>query len=304
MENAGAVTFLEDYVFGPVTRYSYERRAETVLHEMAHMWFGDLVTMRWWDDLWLNEVLFATFASVLCQAEATESRHRLDHVRERREVLGVPAGPVAVDASGCRRDSRSARRRGELRRITYAKGASVPQATGGLRRLDAFLSGLRDYSATTPSTTPPSGICWAPWRIVRARPVALGPPVAQDHRAEHAAAGLRRRQRRQVHPIRHRAGRAALAPGRPGCTGWPSASTTTTAASWCACTGGTRRRWSDDGCSCPAGVSRGKLILVNDDDLTYCSLRLDPASLRDPADPDRRHRRLAPRTLAWSAAWR
>ncbi|MDQ1636128.1 MAG: aminopeptidase, partial [Frankiaceae bacterium] len=71
MENAGCVTFLEDYVFrSKVTDSRRERRAETILHEMAHMWFGDLVTMRWWDDLWLNES-FATYASVLAQTSAT-----------------------------------------------------------------------------------------------------------------------------------------------------------------------------------------------------------------------------------------
>src|SRR5258708_36488076 len=71
MENAGAVTFLEDYIFrSRVTAAKHELRAETILHEMAHMWFGDLVTMTWWDDLWLNES-FATWASLQAQSEAT-----------------------------------------------------------------------------------------------------------------------------------------------------------------------------------------------------------------------------------------
>src|SRR5262249_55592181 len=71
MENAGCVTFVEDYIFrSRVTDFAREARAETILHEMAHMWFGDLVTMRWWDDLWLNES-FATWAGTIAQAEAT-----------------------------------------------------------------------------------------------------------------------------------------------------------------------------------------------------------------------------------------
>src|SRR6266545_3490167 len=65
MENAGCVTFLEDYIFrSRVTDSARESRAGTILHEMAHMWFGDLVTMRWWDDLWLNES-FATWAGTV-----------------------------------------------------------------------------------------------------------------------------------------------------------------------------------------------------------------------------------------------
>ncbi|HMO12213.1 MAG TPA: M1 family aminopeptidase, partial [Actinotalea sp.] len=71
MENAGAVTFLEAYVFrSKVPDATVERRAVTILHELAHMWFGDLVTMRWWDDLWLNES-FAEYASHLAAANAT-----------------------------------------------------------------------------------------------------------------------------------------------------------------------------------------------------------------------------------------
>ncbi|HEV7622547.1 MAG TPA: M1 family aminopeptidase, partial [Amnibacterium sp.] len=72
MENAGAVTFTEDFVFrSHVPDAMRESRAMVVLHELAHMWFGDLVTMRWWDDVWLNES-FATFVSYLATAEVTE----------------------------------------------------------------------------------------------------------------------------------------------------------------------------------------------------------------------------------------
>src|SRR3712207_9394453 len=72
MENAGCVTYRDEYL--PRSRQThafYEQRANTVLHEMAHMWFGDLVTMRWWDDLWLNES-FAEWASHHAMTRATK----------------------------------------------------------------------------------------------------------------------------------------------------------------------------------------------------------------------------------------
>src|SRR5260370_15406375 len=71
MENPGCVTFNERYIFrSRVTQAARQRRANTILHEMAHMWFGDLVTLKWFDDLWLNES-FATYMGTLARAEAT-----------------------------------------------------------------------------------------------------------------------------------------------------------------------------------------------------------------------------------------
>ncbi|MDX6206944.1 MAG: aminopeptidase [Frankiales bacterium] len=145
MENAGAVTFLEDYVFrSKVTDYAYERRAETVMHEMAHMWFGDLVTMRWWDDLWLNES-FATYASVLCQSEATRWKnawttfanvektwaYRQDQLPSTHPIASdiVDIEAVKVNFDG----------------ITYAKGASVLKQLVAYVGRDAFFTAIRGY---------------------------------------------------------------------------------------------------------------------------------------------------------------
>lgn len=148
MENIAAVTFTEDYIFrSKVTRYRHERRCETILHEMAHMWFGDLVTMKWFDDLWLNES-FATFISVLVQAESTEftdawttfaavekawayAQDRLSSTHPIvADIPDVHAGETNFDG------------------ITYAKGASVLKQLVAYVGLDKFLAGVREYLHT------------------------------------------------------------------------------------------------------------------------------------------------------------
>jgi aminopeptidase N len=147
MENAGCVTFREDYVFrSKVTDARYERRGETLLHEMAHMWFGDLVTMRWWDDLWLNES-FATYASILCQTRATRwtdawaTFANVEKTWAYRQDQLPSTHPIATDAP----DVQTAEV--NFDGITYAKGASVLKQLGAYVGVEAFLAGLRDYFA-------------------------------------------------------------------------------------------------------------------------------------------------------------
>jgi aminopeptidase N len=306
MENAGAVTFLEDYVFrSKVTRASYERRSETVLHEMAHMWFGDLVTMTWWDDLWLNES-FATFASVLCQSEATEFTeawttfataekswaYRQDQLPSTHPIAAEIPDLAAVEVN--------------FDGITYAKGASVLKQLVAYVGLEHFLAGLRDYFRThafgnatfvdlLAALEKASGRDLSNWGQQWLKTTGLN-TLRSDFDVD--AEGKF---------TRFVVTQSGAAPGA----------------------GETRVHrlaigvYDDDGAGnlvrvhreeldvdgpeteVPAlvGISRGKLVLVNDDDLTYCSLRLDAQSLQtaleriaDIADP-------LPRTLVWSAAW-
>ncbi|MBK9725507.1 MAG: aminopeptidase N [Actinomycetales bacterium] len=147
MENAGAVTITEMYVFrAKVTEAIIERRALTILHELAHMWFGDLVTMRWWDDLWLNES-FAEWASTVCMAESTEWRrawttfsiHEKSWAYEQDQMSSTH--PIAADMAAL--EDVAANFDG----ITYAKGAAVLKQLVAWVGRDAFTAGLRAYFA-------------------------------------------------------------------------------------------------------------------------------------------------------------
>ncbi|MEU2027362.1 M1 family aminopeptidase, partial [Streptomyces sp. NPDC016469] len=147
MENAGAVTIRDQYVFrSKVTDAVYEVRAGTILHELAHMWFGNLVTMEWWNDLWLNES-FATYCAFACQAYAPGSKwpgvwtgfanllkswaYRQDQLPSTHPIMADirDLDDVMVNFDG----------------ITYAKGASVLKQLVAYVGMDAFFNGVQAY---------------------------------------------------------------------------------------------------------------------------------------------------------------
>src|SRR2546426_1246563 len=145
MENIGCVTFNESMLFrSKVTEAVREDRANAILHEMAHMWFGDLVTMRWWDDLWLNES-FATFMSVLAQVEATRFKNgwvtfaNQYKAGARRQDQLPTTHPIAADV----RDIESVYLNFDA--ITYNKGACVLRQLVAYVGQDTFLRGVQRY---------------------------------------------------------------------------------------------------------------------------------------------------------------
>ncbi len=145
MENAGAVTLRDEYL--PRSRQPrsfFEFRCSVISHEMAHMWFGNLVTMRWWDDLWLNES-FAEWACYYAEAEATDFDDAWTGFTNARKQTGYRADqlpsthPIAADNV----DLHAVEVNFDM--ITYAKGAAVLKQLVAWVGLEPFLAGLQQY---------------------------------------------------------------------------------------------------------------------------------------------------------------
>ncbi len=304
MENPGCVTFSEGYVYrSRVTDAQRERRAETVLHEMAHMWFGDLVTMRWWDDLWLNES-FATFGAVLSQVEATRFQNAwvtfLDSEKAWAKYQDqLPTThPIAAHLADVEAVHQN------FDGITYAKGASVLRQLVAYVGQDAFLAGCRayfqahqygnaelaDFLAALEGASGRDLSTWAQAWLTTSGVNTLGldATVADDGTFASAAVV---QSATDAHPTL-RPHRLAI-----GVYDWDDGALVRTHRVELDVRG--ERTDVPD----LVGVDAGVLVLVNDDDLTFAKLRLDDrsmagltahlAALRDPL----------PRALAWSAAW-
>ncbi|GGW16463.1 aminopeptidase N [Streptomyces capoamus] len=315
MENAAAVTFHEKYVFrSRATEAARRKRAATILHELSHMWFGDLVTMAWWNDLWLNES-FATYSSFACQALGPDPRwadawttfanhqkakaYRQDQLPSTHPVVAEirDLDDVLVNFDG----------------ITYAKGASVLKQLVAYVGTDAFFAGVRAYFAAhaygntrledlLAALEEASGRdlgSWSKQWLETPGINVLRPEIETDPNGIVTAFRVHQ-EAPALPPGVH--GTATLRPHRiaVGCYTLEGADQVL------------RRTYRTELDVAAAaytdvpdmvGRRRPDVVLVNDDDLSYAKLRFDEASLRtltrrlgSIADP-------LPRALCWAAAW-
>lgn len=305
MENAGAVTILESYVFrSKPTQATVERRAITVLHELAHMWFGDLVTMRWWDDLWLNES-FAEFMSHLAAAEGTDFRHawttfasvekswayRQDQLPTTHPIFAdiTDLADVEVNFDG----------------ITYAKGASVLKQLVAWVGQEHFMEGVRRYFAKyawgntvladlMAELEAASGrdlTSWGRAWLETAGVNTLSPQIATDDAGRILSFAVRQSAVPDYPTIRpHRLAVGFYDRDASG-----------------ALTRTHRVELDVDGelTEVPelVGTTRPALVLLNDDDLAYAKVRLDPVSLATATESLKDIAESLPRALVWGSAW-
>ena len=329
MENPGLVTLTEAYVFqSVVTDAERATRATTILHEMAHMWFGDLVTMQWWDDLWLKES-FADYMGALATAEATRFTDAWTAFANRRKAGAYRADqlptthPVVADIQ----DLEAAKL--NFDGITYAKGASALKQLVAWVGRDAFFAGVNRYFAdhawsTTTLDDFLAALEAASGRDLRAWSRAwletagvarlhveleVGPPdpvhvVPADPAAAHPdpvpnAGQLVTEARIVQQGTDPTTGQPVVRPHRVAVGTWDmvdgrlvrSGRTTLDLVA------------SSAALSDLAGRPRPALVLPNDDDLTYAKTVLDTTSLEAVRQALSTIPDPLPRALVWSALW-
>ncbi len=303
MENPGCITFAETYLFrSKVTDSARERRAEVILHEMAHMWFGDLVTMKWWDDLWLNES-FATFMSMLAQTEATRFTNGwvtfLDAEKSwAKQQDQLPSThPIAADMV----DIESVHQ--NFDGITYAKGASVLRQLVAWVGQEAFLEGCRRYFAKhawgnaeladfLAALEAASGRELGSWVEAWLQTTGITSLGAETTADEERYTSFSIRQTSPSPEVNLRPHRIAV-----GLYDLTDAGLVRRV----------REELDVDGASTdvPAFVGQpiADLVLVNDDDLTYAKVVLDDRSTATVAEHLSRITDPLARALCWSATW-
>ncbi|MGC2999230.1 aminopeptidase N [Streptomyces sp. G35A] len=314
MENPGLVTFREEFIFrGRVTRASYEGRANVILHEMAHMWFGDLVTMEWWDDLWLKES-FADFMGAFSLVGATRFTDGWITFANRRKAWAYRADqlpsthPITADI----RDLQDAKL--NFDGITYAKGASVLKQLVAYVGQDAFLEGARRYFkrnaygntrlgdllSVLEETSGRDMSAWSRAWLQTAGVNSLTPQVLLDAEGridelavvQEAAAASDQPTPSAEHP-ELRPHRVAV-----GLYRRTDAGTLERYARAEADVDGARTVVAE-----LAGAEAPELVLVNDDDLTYCKIRFDETSLATLREHLGALTDPLARALCWSALW-
>jgi aminopeptidase N len=313
MENPGVVTFREDaYLYrSRVTEATRESRAMVIMHEMAHMWFGDLVTMRWWDDLWLNES-FANWAGYGVAASATRftgawttfalAQKAWAYVQDQ-----LPSThPVVADVPELEGLWE------QFDGITYAKGASVLKQLVAHVGYDAFVAGVNRYferhawgNATLADLLVElegaSGRDLGDWARVWLR--EPGVTTLQGHVELDGTGSYSRVLVEQLPATRPAGVPQVLRPHRIAIGAYR----------WTEIEG--RRQLVRDarvevdvpgaGAEVPelVGVPAADLLLVNDDDLTYAKVRLDPASRATALAGVGDLAESLPRAVVWGALW-